>query len=381
MKTFAFLSHMDLNLYLFRAPIIKELILRGHKVYVICPIGRKNEDLKKLGCEIINYAIDRKGLNPICERKYIDNIYNSIKNLKIDILHTFNAKPNIYGTYAAKKAGIPIIINLVEGMGSFYTRNNIKYFIIRNIMEYLYKKTFTLSNGCIFVNTSDPEYLTAKKIIKKEKVKIIKSVGIDTQKFSMNNYSENELYNIKKYLNLEKDKLIILMVSRAIWDKGIKEYYEAANILKSKYTNLEFLFVGETDEGNYSCASTEFLNSGVVKWLGYREDIANITAICDIYVLPSYREGLPVTLLEASSMAKPIVTTDTVGCKDVVDNNFNGFLVPIKNSNYLTKKISELVENKELRIKMGQNALKKVKNLFDIKNVVKQYMDYYETFI
>lgn len=380
MKTFAFLSHLDLNLYLFRTPIMVELIKRGHKVYAICPIGDKNESLKNIGCEVINYDIDRKSLNPFSEKKSINNIYNAIKELKIDILHTFTAKPNIYGTIAAKKANVPIILNLVEGLGSFYVKNTIKNIIVRNIIERLYKKAFSLSNGCVFVNTSDPQYMIKKSLIKKDKVKIIKSVGVDTEKFSMKNYTSENLSNIKEKLDL-KDKIIILMVARAIWDKGIKEYYEAAEKLKNRYNNLEFLLVGNTDKGNHSCASEDFLKEGSVRWLGHRDDIVDITAISDIYVLPSYREGLPATLMEACSMSKPIVTTDTFGCRDVVDDGENGFLVPVRNSVKLAEKIQILINDEDMRKTIGKKALKKAQNEFDVRKVVEQYMEYYEKFI
>lgn len=380
MKTFGFLSHLDANLYAFRTPIMKELIKKGHKVYAICPKGDKNQALKEIGCEVINYEIDRKSLNPFSEKKSIENIYNAIKDLKIDILHTFTAKPNIYGTLAAKKAGIPVILNLVEGLGSFYVKDTMKNILVRNIMERLYKKAFKLSDGCVFVNISDPEYMLKKRLIKKEKVKIIKSVGVDTEKFSMQNYSEDKLLEIRKNLKLE-NKIVVLMVARAIWDKGVREYYEAADILKSKYHNVEFLLVGGTDQGNHSCASEEFLKNGTVKWFGQRDDIADITAISDIYVLPSYREGLPATLMEASSMAKPIVTTDTFGCRDVVDDEVNGFLVPIRDSKVLSGKIEILIQDENLRIQMGQKALEKALNEFDVRKVVEQYMEYYEKFI
>lgn len=380
MKIFAFLSHLDLNLYLFRTPIMKELLKRGHKVYAICPHGDKNKALKDIGCEVVNYKIDRKGLNPFSEKKSINNIYEVIKDLKIDILHTFTAKPNIYGTFAAKKANIPIVINLVEGLGSFYVKDSIKNIIVRNIMERLYKKTFELSDACVFVNTSDPEYMINNKIIKKEKVKIIKSVGVDTEKFSMDKYTHEKLLEIRSILNL-KDKIVVLMVARAIWDKGVKEYYEAAGILKSKYQNVEFLLAGGTDEGNHSCASEEFLQNGGVKWLGQRDDVVDITAICDIYTLPSYREGLPATLMEASSMGKPIVTTDTFGCNDVVDDAENGFLIPVRDSKSLAKKIEILIKNKSLRKTMGDKAKEKAHEEFDVRKVVNQYMEYYEKFI
>ena len=380
MKTFAFLSHLDLNLYLFRTPIMKELQRRGHKIYVICPKGDKNQALKDLGFEVVNYKIDRKGLNPFSEKKSIKNIHNAIKDLKIDIIHTFTAKPNIYGTLAARKAGVPVVLNLVEGLGSFYVKDTIKNILVRNIMEQLYKKAFKLSDGCVFVNTSDPEHMLKKRLITKDKVKIIKSVGVDTKKFSMTNYNEDKILEIRKNFKLE-NKTVVLMVARAIWDKGVKEYYKAADTLNSKYKNIEFLLVGGTDQGNHSCASEEFLKNGSVQWLGHRDDIVDITAISDIYVLPSYREGLPATLMEASSMSKPIVTTDTFGCRDVVDDGENGFLVPVRDSVKLAEKIEILINDENMRKIMGQKALTKAQNEFDARKVVDQYMEYYEKFI
>ena len=375
-----FLSHLDLNLYLFRTPIMIELIKRGVKVYAICPKGRYNSALKKLGVEVVNYTIDRKGLNPIKENKYINNIYQAIKDLNLDIIHTFTAKPNIYGTFAAKRANIPVILNLVEGLGSFYVNNSLKNIVVRTIMEFLYKKAFAISNGCVFVNSDDPKYMIQKRIIKEEKVKIIKSVGVDTEKFDIKKYDLAFLKKYKKDLDLE-NKIVVLMVSRAIWDKGIKEYMESAKILKSKYKDIEFLLVGDTDEGNHSCASRDILENSDIKWLGHRDDIAELTAICDIYVLPSYREGLPATLMEASSMSKPIVTTDSVGCREVVDDGVNGFLVPVRDINRLCDKIELLYEDRELRERFGKNSRKKALDEFDIKKIVAKYIKYYKSFL
>ena len=379
MKIFGFLSHLDLNLYLFRAPIMKALLEEGHKVYAICPKGDKNDALLALGCEVINYDIDRKSLNPFREKQAINSIYDAIKYLHIDILHTFTAKPNIYGTMAGKKAGIPIILNLVEGLGSFYTRNTPKNRLIQIVMERLYKKTFLHSQGCVFVNSSDPAYMVEKKIIDTHKVKIIKSVGVDTAFFSMEYYTHEKILELKKRLNLE-NKLIVLMVARAIWDKGIKEYYEAASHLRQKYSDSIFVLVGGVDEGNPSCVDEAFLQEGSVLWLGHRDDVRDLTAISDIYVLPSYKEGLPVTLLEASSMAKPIVTTYATGCKDVVDDGINGFLVPIKDATTLASKIEVLLQDSRLRTYMGEAGRQKAIKEFDVKQVVAQYMEYYETF-
>ena len=369
-----FLSHLDLNLYLFRLPIMIALVERGHEVYAISPSGNCSAKFQDDGITHISYEIERKSLNPFKEKQFVDNIYEAIKDLQLDILHTFTAKPNIYGTFAAKRAGVPVVLNLVEGLGSFYVEDSLKNSVVRFMMEKLYKKAFKLSQRVVFVNSDDPKYMIEKNIIVDDKVKIIKSVGIDTEEFSPDGVDTSLL---KKSLGL-KDEVVVLMVARAIWHKGVREFYEASKHFDSK--KVKFILVGDIDKGNHSSASEEFLLSSDVLWLGHRDDIKALTALSDIYVLPSYREGVPRTLLEAASMAKPIVTTSTVGCREVVEDGVNGFLVPIKDIEMLSQKIKLLVDNPILRDTMGKEGRKKAGDEFDIKNVVSQYLALYSEY-
>jgi len=371
-----FLSHLDLNLYLFRLPIMKQLIERGDEVYAICPRGEKFDLFKEHGIQAIPYEIERSSLNPFKELRAIYNIYRAIKSLELDMIHTFTAKPNIYGTIASKVANIPIIINLVEGLGSFYIEDTPKSIIVRNIIERLYKFVFSLSCQVVFVNADDPDYLEKRGVISKSKITVIKSVGIDTDAFNPNTISKIEMDRLHNELAL-KHKIVILMVARAIWHKGVREFYEASDMLSS-YDNVQFVLVGDTDEGNHSSVNRAFLNGGNVLWLGHRDDILNLTALCDIYVLPSYREGVPRTLLEAASMEKSIVTTDTVGCREVVEDGVNGFLVPVGDSKILTQKIKQLIEDRDLRETMGKNGRIKALKEFDVNVVVQQYLELYE---
>ncbi|QKF73462.1 N,N'-diacetylbacillosaminyl-diphospho-undecaprenol alpha-1,3-N-acetylgalactosaminyltransferase [Aliarcobacter faecis] len=362
-KTIGFLSHLDLNLYLFRAPIIKELVSKGHKVYAICPSGDKNDALKSLGCEVVNYKISRKGLNPFAEILTIKKIYEVIKPLDLDILQNFTAKPNIYGSIAGKKANIPLVCNAVTGLGSFYIDGSFKSKVVKTIMNILYKYANSKANKCIFQNSDDMNYFVDSGFVEAKKAVLIKSSGIDTEAF----VSQEPLKN---------EKINVLMVARAIWHKGIKEYYEAAKILENE--DIEFIFIGDTDNGNISCASKDFLKNGNVKWLGHRNDIKEQIDKCNIFVLPSfYGEGVPRTLLEAASMGKPIVTTDNVGCREVVDDGVNGFLVPVKDSQVLAKKIKILVENENMRKEFGKASREKALNEFDVKVVVEQYLRLY----
>jgi len=357
-----FLSHLDLNLYLFRASIIKELVDKGHKVYAICPSGDKNDALEGLGCEVVNYEISRKGLNPFAEVLTIKKIYEVLKPLDLDILQNFTAKPNIYGSLAGKKAKIPLVCNAVTGLGSFYIDDSFKSRVVKTIINTLYKYANNKANRCIFQNSDDMKYFVENGFVDRKKVVLIKSSGIDTKVFVSQKVHKNK-------------KLNILMIARAIWHKGIKEYYEAAFLLKN--LDVTFTFIGDTDEHNPSCASKEFLQNADVRWLGYRDDIKEQIEECDIFVLPSYREGVPRTLLEAASMGKPIVTTDAVGCREVVDDGINGFLVPIKDSKALTDKIKILVEDKNMRSEFGEASRKKAVEEFDVKVVVEQYLRLY----
>lgn len=373
-----FLSHLDLNLYLFRLPIMIKLFEEGHDVYAICPKGDKFDLFESYGIRAIEYKIQRSSLNPLKEMKSIYNIYKAIKPLNLDILHTFTAKPNIYGAMAAKMAKVPTILNLVEGLGSFYIEDSLKNRIMRTLIEQLYKLVFKFSDQVVFVNSDDPKYLEEKKVITSHKITIIKSVGIDTNEFNPDRINEDEVALLKSTLGVE-DKIIVLMVARAIWHKGIREFYEAAALL-SKNKNVQFILVGDIDEGNPSSANKVYLNKGDVLWLGHRDDVLFLTAMSDIYVLPSYREGIPRTLLEAASMAKPIITTDTVGCREVVKTGENGYLIPIGDSFALAKKIEYLVEQPDKRKIMGENGRIRAIEEFDIQNVVKQYIELYHKF-
>jgi len=362
MKKIAFLSHLDANLYLFRLPIMIELVKLGYKVYAICPRGDKFDKFEQYGVEAIEYKIERSSLNPLKEFITIKRIYDVIKPLDLDILQNFTAKPNIYGSIVGKIAKVPLVGNAITGLGSFYLSDSFKSKFIRFIMERLYKIANSQVDFVIFQNGDDRDYFIDKKLVDKEKSILIRSSGIDTQKFAP--------------IDIEHKKLRVLMIARAIWHKGIREFYTMADNLKN--LDVEFVLIGDTDNGNPSCADEDFLKNSNVKWLGHRDDIKEQIAKCDIFVLPSYREGVPRTLLEASSMAKPIVTTDTVGCKEVVIDGYNGFLVPLKDTKILTEKVKELIFNKKLRNTMGKNGRIITLKEFDVRIVVKKYVQIYK---
>jgi len=359
-----FLSHLDMNLYLFRLPIMRALRDRGWKVYAIAPRGRYFHRFAQEGIEAVEYEIDRGSLNPFKELLALRNVYRAIAPLGLDILHTFTAKPNIYGTFAARMAKVPYVFNLVEGLGSFYIGDGVKKRLVRALMERLYRTAFSMSDGVVFVNGDDPEYMIQKGIVDPRKAILIKSVGIDLTAFDPTRFRRIDFGS----------KPVVLMIGRAIWEKGVREFYEAARMLRKRAT---FVYVGASDPGNPGSVPEEFLRSPFVRYLGHRDDVVDLLGSCDIFVLPSYREGLPRTLLEASAMAKPLVATDAVGCREVVRDGQNGFLVKPRSAKALAEGIARLLEDEGLRKRMGERSRELVEE-FGIERVVERYVALYE---
>lgn len=357
---------------------MQALVAQGHEIIALCPRGAAFDRFAAHGITAVHYSINRASLNPLREILVVIQLARLLRRLKPDLVHTFMAKPNIYGTLAACLAGVPVIYNLVEGLGSFYVDDSLRSRAIRLCIEFLYRMTGRLSQLTVFVNEDDPQYFWSRGLITADKIRIIRSVGVDTEIFHPQAVSPQVLASLCQNLDITADQPVVLMVARAIWHKGLAEYIEAAKMVQQKIPQAVFILVGDVDEGNPSAASREYLQAqDHILWLGPRQDIVELTALCDIYVLPSYREGVPRTLLEAAAMARPIVTTDTVGCREVVEHGVNGLLVPVKNTEALAQGIVTLLSDSDLRVRMGQAGRNKAVKEFDVRHVVQQYLRLY----
>lgn len=374
---------MDLNLYLFRLSWMKALVKKGYNVYVVVPPGKFSEKFKEYGIKVIYYTIIRGGLNPFREFMTILELYRIFKRQKFDLVNTFTIKPNIYGALAGKLAGVPIIINHVTGLGYIYTDNSLKAKILRLISSLLYRISFKIAKKVIFQNRDDAEDL--KNLIDIHKSLVIGGTGVNVKYFSPNNKNKVKVYNLKKELSIRENTIVITLIARLLFHKGIKEVVEAAPLLTKKYRNLLFLIVGGIDKGNPGAITEDFLlesrKNPYIRFLGERDDIKEVLTLTDIYTLPSYREGIPRTVLEAMAMCKPIVTTYAPGCRQTVEEGKNGFLVPVKDSYALASALERLILNKNLREKMGKASREKVLREFSdevvVKNVLSLYREIY----
>lgn len=369
MARIGFLSHSDLSIYYFRSPIMRELKKRGHEVFAIAPNGAYVNRIKD-EFEYISYEIDKASLNPFKVASNTKSLAKVLQSLNLDLLQTSAHKSNVFGTFAAKKAGIKNIINLVEGLGSFYTHDNLKSIAVRKIIEILYKGAFKISNACIFVNDADPDYFLAKNIIEQNKIKRIKSVGVNTEIFNPNNIEAEVL----------SDKKVVLMVGRALWDKGIREFYEAADILKDR-DDAQFVFVGDGDNANPSCANNEFLQNKNVMWIRWSDKIPQIMNGSFVFVLPSYKEGFPRTVLEAMSMELPCVVSNSTGCVEAIENNINGLICLMRDSADLAKKIQTLLDDENFAKKLGKQGRQIVLEKYDEPKITQKYLEVYKDFI
>lgn len=381
----AIISNTDWYIWQFRKGLLKSLKERGHDVYAISPKGDYVRLIESLGVVHIPITVESKGMNPLKDLKILLDFCKIFKRKKFDLIHTFTIKPNIYGAIAGKLAGIPVVISSVVGLGYVFSKpnNNLKTRFVNIIATRLYKIALRYSSYVLFQNQDDSEYFILSRLVDRRKTQIIKSSGVNLIEYSPLAMDSATINRLKQGLSINGNKVVITMVSRLMWEKGVREFIEAAKILKSKFPEAFFLLVGSIDKENPSAISENYLReaeyNGYIKWLGHRDDVANILAISDIVTLPSYyREGVPKAILEAMAMEKPIVTTNNVGCKDTVEEGKNGFLVPVKDIDSLSDRIERLIVDKDLRIEFGKYGRLKAEREFDENIVIDKTIKIYE---
>jgi glycosyltransferase involved in cell wall biosynthesis len=360
-KVITICSNTSWYIYNFRAGLI-EALQRKYRVVLIAPKDEYSDRLKILGCEHYDIEIDNKGTNPINDIKLMYSFYKLYQEIEPDILLIYTIKPNIYGGIVSKLLNIPTL-NVIAGLGTVFLNNNLSSKIARR----LYKTSF-YKNRVLFENRDDCKEFLNKNLVKEEQVRLIHGSGINTERFKP-----------KQKIESNSD-IVFLLIARLIKDKGIIEYIEAIEFIRSKYPKVKFKLLGSYYKGNPSAISEREVNSwverGVIEYLGYTDAVLDEIEKVDCIVLPSYREGLSRVLLEASSMSKPIITTDVTGCRDVVDDEVNGYLVPVKDSCSLATAMERMIAlSQSERIEMGKRGREKVINEFDEKIVIKEYMN------
>ena len=369
-----FLSHAGASIYHFRMPIIRALLARGDEVFIIVPKDEFAEKLQnlKLNFTLIFYDLKRASVSPIVVLRDFWRLKALLSTLNLDLLQTNAHKSNTLVIIAAKFADIKRAAALVEGLGSFYIESDFKAKAVRTAINALYQIAFKCADTFICVSEANAEFLRNLGL-KERKIAVIKSVGVNLKHFCPLKIAPEQRAYFLRNLGANADLPIVLMVARALRHKGVCEFYEAAALLKGR---ANFIFAGGTD-ANRSSLDLGFLKGGAVHYLGVRDDIAFLLNLCDIFALPSYKEGFAQSVLEAKACAKPCVVSEVEGCVEAVRHAVDGLYCEARNARDLAEKIALLLEDKQLRLNLGRNAFKDALN-YDENAVAARYLQIYD---
>ena len=365
MKTIGIVINTSWHIYNFRTGLIKALQEMGYRVVAIAPKDVYSPKLIETGMDYFEIKMNNMGTNPVEDIKLTYEYYKLFEKIKPDLLLLYTIKPNIYGSVAAKMLNIPVISS-ITGLGTVFLHDNVS----SKVAKLLYKIALKIPKKVFFENPYDKNIFIDQDFVEKEKVVLIPGAGINT----------NEYMPIEKMKSDEKHPLKFLFIARLVKDKGLIEYIEAIRLLRAKYPSIEFAILGPYYPDNPTAITKkemdEWVEEGLVNYLGESDDVKSIVSKYDCIVLPSYREGLSRVLLEASSMEKPVVTTNVPGCKDVVEDGVNGFLCEKKDAVDLADKMEKIIQlTNDERIQMGKRGREKVVKEFDEPIVNKKYID------
>lgn len=353
------------NLINFRSGLIRAFVANGHEVIAVAPVDEYAARLNELGCHYVPMSMDNRGAHPVQDLILMWRLWRLMRSERPDVFIGYTVKPNVYGSIAARLLGIPVINN-ITGLGSVF----IKQGWLVQVVRWLYRAALSRSAKVFFQNDDDRQLFIGNGLVRTELTDLLPGSGIDLNRFTPTQ---------KPLHNTGDSKFRFLLIARMLRDKGVGEYVEAAGLLRQRWPNAEFCLLGFLDVQNPTAISQAEMDAWVaqcfVKYLGVSEDVRDAIAAADCVVLPSYREGTPRTLLEAAAMARPIIATDAVGCREVVDDGVNGYLCKVRDANDLAEKMAKmLLLPPELRYEMGLRGRAKVEAEFDERLVILKYL-------
>ncbi|MCS0678711.1 glycosyltransferase family 4 protein [Escherichia coli] len=363
MSIIAITSNTSWYLYNFRKNTILALMNKGYQVVAIAPKDEYSRKLSELGCEFIHVDIDQGGTNPLKDIKTFISFFKVYSKVKPAVVLNFTPKNNIYSTLASKLCKA-MVINNIAGLGMVFINES----ITSKLARFLYKVSQRKADKIFFQNEDDRKLFLDNKLANVSITDRLPGSGVDLTRFTLQPAADDGVVRF-------------LLIARMLYDKGIGHYVDAARTLKVKYGDgVEFQLLGFIGVNNPSAVTIpemqEWVDEGIVKYLGVSDSVEEDIGKVDCMVLPSfYREGVPKSLLEAGAMGKPIVTTDNVGCRETVDDGINGYLCELRSTESLAEKLELMIQmTHEQRLEMGRQSRLKIEREFDEQIVITKYL-------
>ncbi|MEA3122522.1 MAG: hypothetical protein QOH33_2107 [Paraburkholderia sp.] len=369
------LSNTDWYLFNFRLSLAYTLRERGFDVILLSPDGSYGPKLRELGFCWEVMPMERRSLNPWREIRLVLWLARFFRRERPLLVHGFTIKGAVYGSIAARLAGVPIRINAIDGMGYVFTSQQLRARMLRPVVRYVMRSAFHGERSVVILQNSDDIALFRQsRIAADHSLRLIKGTGVNLTRYRPQEPSASPT----------RAPLRVLLAARLIWEKGIGEYVEASRMLMSEGRTVLFLLAGSPDEGNPAAIGRsqieEWVRLGLLVWLGHVGDMPALLSAVDVVVLPSYyREGLPTTLIEGAACALPLITTDAPGCREVVSRNGeDGILIPARDAKALADAIRLLDDDRALGVKLGLAARKKALKEFDESIVLREMLAVYQ---
>ncbi len=359
------IAGVSYSLINFRGPLLKTLVSKGYNVHVAAPfLSEEEEDVQQTlatwGITCHKIPLQRAAINPAADLLLIFALYKLIRTIKPDRMLMYTIKPVIFGNLAAKLAGVSQRYSLITGLGYAFTEGSgKKRALIKRLVQTLYAEALKGSAHVFFQNRDDKSVFQQLGLLEGcQSVSIVNGSGVDIDRFVISPARQGHTE--------------FLMIARLLGDKGVREFVYAATIVKQLHPDTNFTIIGYLDENPNSIKQVEldqWIKGGIIKFGGKLDDVRPAIEKSSVYVLPSYREGTPRTVLEAMAMGRPIITTDAPGCRETVDDGHNGFLVPVKSVEALADAMLKFINNPELISKMGQSSRKIAEEKYDVHKV------------
>lgn len=349
------------SLTTFRGELIKNIVELGHEVYGLAGGEEKRftDALAENGVRFISYPIKRNKLNPLSDLATLWFLYRWLSKNKIDFVFSYTAKPIIWGGMATRLAGVPHFHAMITGLGRQFNYATFRNRTVSAIIETLYRHSLKNANSVIFQNADDQQFFIEKNIVPAAATHRVNGSGVD-----LNQYPQSDV---------SQETMIFLTAGRLLAEKGFREYTHAASIVNKKYPKVRFQIVGMREHGPSAIKQEEideWASRDYFEYLGQVDNTISALSRCSVFVLASYlREGVPRTILEALSIGRPVITTDTVGCRDAVTHNDNGLLVPPRNAQALAEAMLFIIKHPTAHIRMAKRARAVAEERYDVTKV------------